>query len=124
MMRVYDRVGGATVPMVVIVHALGSTCSELTWRLTGLRASGDVEVLFPGGMLALEESLPRDIDWAWMERLALLLDDVETMELVSLSSAHETPSSISCVDSSYWEICGSTAVLDSVRNRFDAVEAR
>lgn len=121
--RIHDRVAGAVVPMVVVVHALGSAGSKLSWRLTSLRGSGDVETLFPEGMLALEASLPRDVDWSWLERLALLVDDLETIEFTSLTATGDSSSTISCIDSSYWEIAGPIAALDILRERFDAVEA-
>jgi hypothetical protein len=122
--RIHDRIGGALVPLVVVMHALQSSCSEAAWRLLDLRASGDIDPLFPGGMLALEGSLPRDVDWLWLERLALLIEDVETIKFVSITSRHDSPVSVTCVDSSYWEITGPIAELQSVQKRFNAVDLR
>lgn len=90
LMRIHDRVGGAIVPMVVVLHALRSARSVAGWRLMDLRASGNVEPLFPGGILRLEAALPRDVDWLWLERLALLLEDVETVKFMSVTSADES----------------------------------
>lgn len=119
--RIHDRIGGTIVPMVVVVHALGSASSQLPWRLIDLRGSGDVDALFPRGMLALEAALPLEVDWSWLERLALLVEDLETIEFSSRMATSES-STVSCIDSSYWEIAGPIAELDTVRERFDAVE--
>jgi hypothetical protein len=120
--RILDRVGGVLVPMVVVAHALQGTCSETNWRLVDLRASGQTESLFPGGMLALEKALPRDVDLVWLEQLALVLDDIETIKFVSVAAAGDTSSSVACIDSSYWEIIGPLAASGLLRGRFNEVE--
>jgi len=87
-------------------------------------AAGDICTLWRGGMLALENALPQEVDWLWLERFALLVDDMETIKVVSVPHADESSWSIECVDSSYWEITGPTPKLESLRRRFETVEMK
>jgi hypothetical protein len=122
MIRIRDRIAGAILPLVVVVHALRTVVPSTEWRLLELHASGDIRTLWPSGMLALENSLPQQVDWLWLERFALLIDEVETIKFVAVARADDSGWSVECVDSSYWEITGPGTKLASLRGRFDAVD--
>ena len=119
MIVISDSLAGSIIPASVIFHALSGVAGT-AWTVVELDVTGDLSLLHPGNVDAINRSLPLNVTWHWLETFSTLVDDIEWLKVIGVDQSGR-PLQVSCVDSTVWEVAGAPDLEASLRGHFHDV---
>jgi len=111
-----------------ILAIVGRRGEPLSWKIRRLECVGNLEEVWPQGVLELEQQVAKaadgfPVEWRFLRELAERIEQTIDCLLQGTSEGNAVFIQIEAFDTTYWEITSSDrALIDDFAGRFETVE--